>query len=279
MAVNPLRPSEAEAAAAWAALVDADAEQVARVREPEPPRDFYAATAARFRPGRRDSVELPVIERYVRPGDVFLDIGAGGGRFAVPVGERVARVLAVEPSEAMRGVLAASAADARRTNIEVFDTRWPDPAWTEAADVSVAAHSMYDIREILPFLDAMERHTRRTCITVFGERARGAQMAPLFEAVHGEPLATLPSLREFVAVLAARGRRFEVATVEGDRPSVLPLEDAAALARRLLWLAPGSPKEQRMRALLQEWWGTPDGIAMPPGRRWVGIVTWEPPRP
>lgn len=249
------------------------------MREPEPRGDHYAATAPQFRPGSRAPLELPPLEAHARAGDIWLDIGAGGGRFAIPLSRRVARVIAVEPSESMRGTLATAAAEAGRSNIEVHGRRWPASDWTAPADVSLAAHSLYDIREIAPFLDAMEQHTRRLCIAVFADQPRGAHLARLFEAVHGEPLATLPALREFIALLSARGRRFDVATVAAGPEAAVSRDEAAALARRLLWLAPGSAKEQRMRSLVEAWWAVPGGVALPPGRRFLGVVSWEPARP
>lgn len=276
---NALRPDEATALAEWRRLTEADREQVERVRERAEGDDFYAPVASAFSPGRRESLEWPAIAAFARPDDTWLDIGAGGGRFAVPLAGIVERVVAVEPSQSMRDTMAAAAAEASRTNIEVVDAYWPPEGWSEMADVSLAAHSTYDIGDIAPFLDAMERFTRRTCIAVFGCRARGAQLADLFLAVHGEPMATLPSLREFVALLGARGRRYEVRTVGSgetrERPR--PAEEAYAAARRLLWLAEGSEKDARMRALIDEWYGTPEGVALPSMRPWVGIVSWEPP--
>jgi SAM-dependent methyltransferase len=272
-----LRPTEAQALADWAALIDADAAQVARVREPEPAADHYATMAARFRPGQLPSFELPVLEAFTQPSDTWLDIGAGGGRFAVPLAKQVARLIAIEPSAAMRATLTSAAADAGIANVEVHDLRWPDTSWSGVADVSLAAHSLYDIREIGHFLDAMERHTRRLCIAVFGRNARGASLAPLFESVHGEPLQTLPALHEFVALLGARGRRYEVRTVgTGNTTDLTPPDEAYEMGRRMLWLSPGSAKEQRMRALMQEWWGQADGIAMPAARPFIGIVSWLP---
>jgi SAM-dependent methyltransferase len=273
-----LRPTETQALADWAALIDADAAQVARVREPEPAADHYATLAARFRPGNLPSLELPVLEAFAQPSDTWLDIGAGGGRFAVPLAARITRLIAVEPSASMRATLTSAAAAAGLTNVEVHDLRWPDASWSGVADVSLAAHSVYDIREIGQFLDAMERHTRRLCIAVFGQAARGASLARLFEAVHGEPLHTLPALREFVALLGARGRRYEVRTVgAGNASELTPPDEAYEMGRRMLWLSPGSAKEQRMRTLMQEWWGRADGIAMPAARPFIGIVSWEPP--
>ena len=273
-----LRPTEREAVDAWRQLVAADAEQVARVREPEPPADHYAAIAARFRPGTHVSLELPVLERFTEPSDTWLDIGAGGGRLTIPLAARVARMVAVEPSESMRRTLTGAGIDAGRTNLEVHDLRWPDDVWTENADVTLAAHVLYDISDIAPFLDAMERHTRRVCIAAFGQFARGATLGELFEAVHREPFHSLPGLREFVALLGARGRRYEVQTVgRGDRSELTPREEAYELARRLLWLTPDSAKDNAMRKLMDAWWGRPDGIEMPAARPYIGIVSWVPP--
>lgn len=277
MAGEALRPSEPAAAAAWAAMVDADAEQVARVREPEPSKDFYAPIAPRFRAGARPSVELPALLAYAEPGDTWLDIGAGGGRFALPLSDHVARVIAVEPSESMRAVLGEAVRERARPNIEVRDVYWPHPVWATDVDVSFAAHSIYDVREILPFLDAMERHTRRRCIAVLSDRPRGAHLARLFEAVHGEAFAPLPALREFVALLAARGRRFDLTTIDGEQPAVVSVDEAAAEARRLLWLVAGSEKDRRSRALIEEWWATPGGVRLPAARGHFGIVSWHPP--
>lgn len=275
-----LRPTEQDALDAWRALVAADAEQVARVREPEPAADYYAAVAARFRPGEMPSIELPTLEQFARPGDSWLDIGAGGGRLAIPLAARVARMVAIEPSESMRRTLSNAAAMAGCGNIEVHDLRWPAEAWRERVDVSLAAHAFYDIGAIAPFLDAMEAQTSRICIAVLGQCARGATLAPLFEAVHGEPLQALPALPEFVGLLAARGRRFEVRTAgSGELTELTPRDKAYELARRLLWLSPDSPKDRRMRELVDDWWGRPDGIEMPTARPFIGIVSWSPSGP
>ncbi len=279
MPVNVLRPTEAEALEAWAALVAADAEQVARLREPEPAADHYASVAARFRPGGFESLEWPVLDGLVGPGESVLDIGAGGGRFAIPLAQKGCRVVAIEPSAAMRATLVEAAAEAGVV-VEVHDLRWPQEGWAVDADVCLAAHALYDIAEVGPFLDAMERHARRLCIAMFGQFGRGANLAALFEAVHGEPMATLPALKEFVALLGARNRRYEVRTVSAGREfETMEREQAFELARRLLWLAPGSAKDAHMRELMEEWWGGPEGIAMPVFRRFIGVVSWEPPVP
>ena len=123
---------------------------------------------------------------------------------------------------------------------------------------------------------------------VAAERRRIALgRAPLLEreppeAVHGEPLHTLPALREFVALLGARGRRVEVQTVPDDAATIVPRDRAFREARRLLWLAEGSTKDAHMRQLVEQWWASTEdganGIALPVASQFVGIVTWEPPQ-
>ena len=185
-------------------------------------------------------------------------------------------MIAVEPSKAMRNVLRDAIRAGARPNIEVRDLYWPSLAWANDVDVSFAAHSIYYIRSTAPFLDAMERMSRRTCIAILADQPRGAHLAPVFEAVHGEPFAPLPGLREFVALLSARNRRFEVATVSGEPAEVTSLDEVATLAWRLLWLAPDSPKDQQMRALIEQWWSVPGGVRLPQARGFFGIVAWEP---
>ncbi len=275
---SPLRPNEEQALAEWRRLVAADTEQVERLREHQPDADHYRPTAARFRAGGAlPALELPLLEQLVEPGETLLDIGAGGGRFAVPLAHRAARVIAIEPSEAMRATLTESAAEASVTNIELHNRRWPDVEWSETADVSLASHVLYDITEPGAFLDAMERHSRRLCIVAVGETARGAQLAELWEAVHGEPLQTLPALRELLAVLGARRRRYELRIVVTPPAEPTDADEAFEMARRLLWLARGSAKEARMRELVRERYGEPDGrVTLPAMRDFVGVVSWRP---
>lgn len=75
-----LRPASNEAFAAYTTLVEANREQVERLRDaPAPAGDFWAPRAARFRPGVLDVEELPGLLELARPDDVWLDIGAGVG--------------------------------------------------------------------------------------------------------------------------------------------------------------------------------------------------------
>src|SRR5215212_11045569 len=112
---------------AWAARVTADHEQVERCREVADPADFYAPVVSRFRldPRRTDDDVLAVLLRLARPDDVWVDVGAGGGRYALPLALAVREVVAVEPSPAMVATLVADAAAAGISNVRVVQAHWP----------------------------------------------------------------------------------------------------------------------------------------------------------
>jgi len=273
-----LRPDEATALAAWRTLVEADAEQVQRVTERSLGGDYYRPIAHHFAPNPRPSPELAILEALARPEDTWRDIGAGGGRFAIPLARLVRRVHAVEPSEAQREILRQAMAR-EPGDIVIDERRWPveDETSVEPVDVSLSVHAVYDTRDLLAYLDAMERTTLRLCVVVLADHARGWYWRGIFEAVHGERQAVLPSLTEFVAVMAARGRRFDVQTVEAEPREPISLDAALEMGRRFLWLAEGSEKDEMLRRLVLEHFGRQDGLVdAPPTRRYLGIVSWEP---
>jgi SAM-dependent methyltransferase len=278
-AESTLRPDLATALEAWRALVEADGEQVRRISERDLAGDYYARITDRFRPGGRPSQELPVLQELLRPDEAWLDIGAGGGRLAMPLAERVRRVVAVEPSAAMREALGTSALEAGLANVEVVADPWPAAAAAVSGiDVALAAHAIYDIADIGPWIEGMERVASRLCVVALFDRGRGHAWTDIFEAVHGEPMAALPALREFVAVLGALGRPYEVRTIPADPIDPTPEEAAFEQARRICWLMDGSEKDRRMQAYLRSAYPAAEGtLAMPPMRRFTAIVSWASP--
>ena len=77
----------AELEAAWAERVRANRDQVERIRE-VPDRDFYAPVSSLFvadprRTGRGGPRRAA--PRLARPDERWLDIGAGAGRYALPL--------------------------------------------------------------------------------------------------------------------------------------------------------------------------------------------------
>lgn len=274
---------------AWADRVRRNRAQVDRFREAPDGKDFYASVSSIFRddPDRMGDPVLDALRARARPGDTWLDIGAGAGRYALPLARGVREVVALDPSGSMLGALRESMAEHRIDNVRVIEARWPgaleEPAEalvsTLPVDVSLIAHVSYDIEPIGPFLDAMEKATRRECLAVLMQRSPASIAEPFWPPIHGEARIALPALPAFVDLLRARGRAPEVSIVESSRRRLTSREEAERFIRRQTWVAPGSAKDRRMQELLDEWLvpagdGTFDlSVAEPLD---IGVVAWRP---
>jgi 2-polyprenyl-3-methyl-5-hydroxy-6-metoxy-1,4-benzoquinol methylase len=270
-----LRPSAEEALRAWAARVRANREQVDQFREATP-RDFYAPVAGMFRadPRRSDDPALDALRKLVRADDVILDIGAGGGRLALPLALVARQVVAIEPSEGMLRVLRESIAEYSVSNIEVVDSRWP--ADITQGDVALISHLGYDVEDIGPFLEAMESAARRLCVAVLLEQPPPTEADRLWPAIHGVERAALPALPEFLALLLARGRLFELQLVERQPQTYAQPDQLLTWLRQQLWTTPDGPKDFRLQEVLREQLQERDGqlaLTWAPVR--IGIVTWH----
>ena len=277
---DPLRPDPADALAAWGDRVRRNREQVERRRKAIPPRDdYYAPIAAMFRadPHREGDATVEALRALVRPDETVLDIGAGGGRYALPLALHAREVVAVEPSEAMREVLAEGMGEHGIDNVRVVDSRWP-AGEPPHADVALISHVGYDIEDFGPFLDAMEAAASRLCIAVMLSKPPPSRANPFWEAVHGEPRDPLPALPEFLALQLARGRLCEVSFAEYDAIGYGDEEGVLRFLRQQLWIAEGTPEEAKLRAILPEhvdYEGENVRFRQDPGK--LGIVRWAPP--
>ena len=277
---DPLSPSVDTLLATWRERVAADNAQVERSREEPDPTDFYAPTAHRFRmdPRRTDDATVNVLLALTRPGETWLDVGAGGGRYALPIALHVKELVAIDPSPAMLTALTEEAAANGIENTRVIESRWPmsDPP---RADVALMSHVGYDIAEIGPFLDQLESQSARLCIAVMGESAMQTTGALFWRAVHGEERVRLPALAELVTLLFARGRLPEITLVDRVPPTFASFDEAMDTARRQLWLRRGSAKDERLAAVARDTVTERDGrFAFEWTPTKIGIVTWTTPK-
>jgi CTP:molybdopterin cytidylyltransferase MocA len=273
---------------AWAARVRANAEQVDRVREVPDGNDFYAPVTSLFRadPRRTDEPVLEALRRLVEPGETWLDIGAGAGRYALPIAlvlaESGGRVIALDASHGMLDALMEIQSEHGITDVEVVETRWPPPTRQLArfeADVALIAHVGYDIEAIGPFLEAMESAARRLCVAVLMERQPASIADPCWPPVHGESRVPLPALPEFVELLRGRGRQPVIEMAEREPRWFASRGELEGFLRRQLWIEPGSEADLRYQAALDELVVVEEGGRV--GLRGqrplpIGVVTWDP---
>ena len=210
--MTPLIPAAAELEVAWAERVRANRVQAERLRESQTD-DHYAPVTNLFvaDPRRTGEPALDGLLAMARADATWLDIGAGAGRYALPLALRVREVVAVEPSGGMRRALRTGMAEHGIGNVRVVPGTWPE-ALDElgdlpAVDMALIAHVGYDIEGIGPFLDGMEAATRDRCVAMMTDQSPASVADPFWPLVHGEERVALPALPEFVELLRARGPR------------------------------------------------------------------------
>jgi SAM-dependent methyltransferase len=278
--MNLLRPSAREASDAWRDLVVAEREQVERLPNRPRPEDFYAPVAEHFKadPRRKDEPVLDMLRSLVLPGETWIDIGAGGGRYTLPIALLARRVYAVEPSAGMRGALAEAAAEHGIGNLQVFDERWPCAnSNAPVADVAFISQVGYDIEEFGGFLDMMDAHATRLCVAVMFSEAPISDWAPLWRAVHGEQRHLLPAAGEMLTLLFARGKTPEARFLDLRPRTYDDLKGLQASARRPLWVRAGSEQDRRLGAAVSELAvSIDDGYALSARARRLGLLTWRP---
>jgi len=193
------------AAGYYAARVDAVLAQRTRLRGPQPPGDLFAGlrpdgALLRVDPHRPLNKNLEIIASYILPDDVVVDVGGGGGRVSLPLALRCREVINVESSVAMGAGFTANATRAGVANARVIKGDWltiEPPMGT----VALVNHVTYLTREIVSFIEKLERAGRRRVLITVNSPPQPSQHRTLYQQIHGEPEEIVPGHQELVNVL------------------------------------------------------------------------------
>lgn len=117
-------------------------------------------------PGRYENT-LGAIRTLVHPNDTLLDVGAGTGRFALPLAQSVEQVTALDHAQPMLSILERKAAEQKINNVTTIKTAWEN-AEIDPHDVVLAAWSLYRLPDMLTGMKKLIAATRRTLIIVAG---------------------------------------------------------------------------------------------------------------
>ena len=237
----------------WTEMIRAEHAQSDSMRKDEPPADSWSNSAQQFRadPRRTDDALVNHLQRLVTAEQVVLDVGAGGGRLALPLALVAKKVIAVEPSPSMCRVLREVASEFDVNNIDVIESGWLD-AQVATADVALCCHVLYVIQDIESFIRKLEEHAGRILVVMY-QAPPQSQIYPLWEPVHGVPRLPLPSLPEFLEVLDQLGVEPEVEVVPTERNRGYDsLETAREQLARRLYVMPESAEMERLEALLPQ---------------------------
>jgi 2-polyprenyl-3-methyl-5-hydroxy-6-metoxy-1,4-benzoquinol methylase len=249
----------------WTKLVRERSAASARVSDPSY-WDRRAATFARSTRTRADAF-LEVLAPYVSARKTLIDAGAGTGRHALPLAERLEWVTAVEPSEGMRALIPP------RDNMTVIASTWED-AEVAPADLVICCHVLYGVEDPGPFIAKLDGSAREQAFVMLRE-GDIAHPATLIRERMGVVLPRMPQFSDLFALLMQMGIapdvtfiRYPVAHRYGD------LSEALADCRPLVgaeW------DEARALAVLQETL-TADGdeLVFDGGVQLSGIAHWRP---
>lgn len=243
------------------------------------PADFWYAMSKRFRPPADPAADPTpdALAAMVSPDERIIDVGAGGGRIALPLSRRCRELVAVEPSPSMRSVLAEEIARHRVTNIVVVPATWEE-AEVEPAELVFAAHVSYGIPAIEPFIRKLDAKALRWAALVAVADPPQTPIAPFWRAVHGEERLRLPCRDELLDVVRELGAEPEVIPLAPVPPqSFGPREEAIDFLRFRLLIGPGTPADERLLACLDELTEERDGELWPryakPNER--AIIRWR----
>lgn len=208
------------AAETYAARIDAVIAQRTRLRgdaQAEEWSEGPALDAFRAAPNRPLDASLELIASYLEPDDVLVDVGGGAGRIALALAARCRQVVNVDASPVMLRAFTDSAREAGITNARTVAAHWPDvPASVDVTgDLVIVANVTYFVRDIVPFIQALEAAARRRVIIDLWTTPPVARNGALFARVYGEDEALVPTHRELLAVLWDLGIVPDVRVVPG----------------------------------------------------------------
>jgi SAM-dependent methyltransferase len=197
-----------------------------------------------------DNPLLSRIARIANRRSVILDIGAGAGRLAIPLAERVRRVLAVESSPSMRRALEERIMERKIDNVELIAGRWPD-VQAPQVDIAFSANVVYDVADLGPFVLKMDQVADRGCFIELTPRHPLDALRDLWEEFLGWTPPNGPTYTDAVACLQQLGIKPQVEVVKSESGfRFRDLDQATAFYRDRLGLTEGSGVEESLQKRL-----------------------------
>ncbi len=267
----------------WRQMYDQEREQAETVTEPGFAHyaDSWHTRAQRFARLSNEVTQPDSFMQALQPGlqatDTVLDVGAGTGRYVPYLAKSVARVLAVEPSEAMRSQLQKHVQEERLENVEVLGEMWP-PAHIPEADIVLSVNVVYAVRNIAPFLEGMNAAAKRTCYLCLGINHPTSVLVPLWRQFHGNERYPLPAALEALNVLYQLGYPAQMRLV--PNPTHLWYSDwdeALEDVRERLRFIPNPERDRAIREALDHYFMEKEGGSVVPREinPFAAVISWS----
>jgi len=219
---------------------------------------------------------LRVLAEGVSKDDSALDVGAGAGRYALPLASLAGRVTAVEPSPGMRAALAGALAERGVESVSVVAGTWQE-AVVEPHDVVMCAHVLYFVADVVPFIEKLDTAARRACYIYIRVEGREEPLLPLWEELAGGPFPSEPGFADLYPLLLSLGIRANVRLTPPEGGGGYPdLDEALGQARLQLGLTLDQHEHDgRIREFLREHLVERNGRLSFPTRMQSAVVWWQ----
>jgi SAM-dependent methyltransferase len=231
---------------------------------------YWDRRAPSFARSTRTRVDdfLAVVAPYASARTTVIDVGAGAGRHALPLAERVEWVTAVEPSEGMRAQIQA------RDNMTLIASTW-EQAEVAPADLVICAHVLYGVEDPAPFIAKLARSARERVFIMLREGRMPHPAAVIRERMLGGASPRLPQFSDLFMLLMEMGIAPDVNFIR--YPAVqryANLNEALADCKSLLG---ADSDEAQVRGMLSELLTQDgDGVVFDGGLTLSGIAHWHP---
>ncbi|MGH8875168.1 MAG: class I SAM-dependent methyltransferase [Acidimicrobiia bacterium] len=149
---------------------------------PDSPYEWPAELWRRRRSEGEESMTTGLVRGLLGPGGSLLDVGAGTGRASLPLAREGHPLTAVERN---RGMAEGLTAEAGELEVRLVEGSWPEAAARVGPhQVALAAHVVYDVQDIGPFLEAMVGRARRAVVLELTPAHPWSMLAPYYRALH-----------------------------------------------------------------------------------------------
>ncbi len=166
------------------------------------PPELWKRRTAAHEESHEEAATTGLVRGMLPPGGSLLDVGAGTGRASLPLAVEGWALTAVEKNPGMAQGLRE---EAQRLGVEVtvVEGAWPDVA-DEAGehDVAMAAHVVYDVQDIAPFVRALHGAARRAVVLELTPEHPWASLAPHYRALHDLDRPAGPTVEDLAMVVA-----------------------------------------------------------------------------
>jgi SAM-dependent methyltransferase len=266
MKQTPVRIADIDWAEQWRRLVQERAAAAGAHGDPS----YWDRRAPGFARSTRTRVDdfLGVVAPFASARKTLIDVGAGAGRHALPLAERLEWVTAVEPSEGMRAQIPP------RDNMTVIASSWEE-AEVAPADLVICAHVLYGVDEPAPFIAKLERSARERVFIMLRAGQLPHPAVVIRQRMLGGPGPRMPQFSDLFMVLMDMGIAPDVNFIR--YPVVQRYADLDAAWADCQSLVGAGIDEVQARGMLREiLTQDEDELVFDAGPTLSGIAHWKP---